>query len=75
MHDYFRIRDLTATGNAFSAEIEDDQALLRPLLEVVHVLCERNSFSEDSPVQVTITITRLPQPGGLRIENETEKEE
>jgi hypothetical protein len=63
MNDYFTIRDVTATGAAFDAESEDDQALLRPLLELVRVLCEKNAFGQDSPVEVTLTITRVPRVG------------
>jgi hypothetical protein len=59
--DYFTIRDLITTGEAFDAESESDQALLRPLLELVRALCEKNAFSEDSPVEVTLTITRVPR--------------
>jgi hypothetical protein len=62
--DYFTIRDLTATGDAFDGKSENDKAILRPLLELVRVLCEKNAFSEDSPVEVTLKITRLPQVGG-----------
>jgi hypothetical protein len=73
MVDYFTIRDLTTTADAFDTGSEADQALLRPLLELVRVLCEKNAFGKDSPVQVTLTITRLPQAGGLRIDNEKEE--
>jgi chorismate mutase len=66
MVDYFTIRDLTATGDAFTAERENDQALLRPLLELVRVLCEKNAFGQDSPVEVTLTITRVPRVGGAQ---------
>jgi hypothetical protein len=66
MVDYFTIRDVTTTGAAFDAESDADQALLRPLLELVRVLCEKNAFSEDSPVAVTLTITRLPRGGGAQ---------
>jgi chorismate mutase len=66
MHDYFTIRDVTATGTAFAAESEDDQALLRPLLELVRVLCEKNAFGQESPVEVTLTITRLPRVGSAQ---------
>jgi hypothetical protein len=62
MNDHFRIRDLTTTGEVF--DTEGDQALLRPLLEVVRVLCQKNAFSQDSPVEVTLTITRLPRGSG-----------
>jgi hypothetical protein len=63
MVDYFTIRDLIATGEAIDAESENDQALLQPLLELVRVLCEKNAFGEDSPVEVTLTITRVPHAG------------
>jgi hypothetical protein len=66
MNDYFTIRDLTTTGAAFDRESEHDQALLRPLLELVRVLCEKNAFSADSPVEVTLTITRLPRSGSAQ---------
>jgi hypothetical protein len=66
MVDYFTIRDLTATGDGFTVESEDDQALLQPLLEIVRVLCEKNAFGEDSPVEVTLTITRVPRGSGQR---------
>jgi chorismate mutase len=64
MNDYFTIRDLTSTGDAFTAESEGDQALLRPLLELVQVLCEKNAFGQESPVEVTLTITRVPWVNG-----------
>jgi hypothetical protein len=64
MNDYFTIRDLTTTGAAFNAKSDADQALLRPLLELVRVLCEKNAFGQDSPVEVTLTITRLPPGSG-----------
>jgi hypothetical protein len=66
MVDNFTIRDLTATGDAFTAESENDQVLLRPLLELVRVLCEKNAFGQDSPVEVTLTITRVPRGGGAQ---------
>jgi hypothetical protein len=64
MVDDFTIRDLTATGEAFDVESEDNAAILRPLLELVRALCEKNAFSEDYPVEVTLTIIRVPQAGG-----------
>jgi hypothetical protein len=64
MVDYFTIRDLITTGEAIDAESENDQALLQPLLELVRVLCEKNAFNKDYPVEVTLTITRVPQAGG-----------
>jgi hypothetical protein len=66
MADHFTIRDLTATGEVFAAQSEDNKAILRPLLELVRVLCEKNAFSEDSPVEVTLSITRLPRISGAK---------
>jgi chorismate mutase len=63
MVDYFSLRDLTANGEVFNAQSEDNEAILRPLLELVRVLCEKNAFGEDSPVEVTLTITRVPRAG------------
>ncbi len=73
MIDYFTIRDVTTTTDAFDIRSEADQALLGPLLELVRALCDKNAFGQDSPVEVTLTITRLPQARGVRIA--TEKEE
>jgi hypothetical protein len=64
--DYFTIRDLTTTGDAFDGASEADQALLRVLLELVRILCEKNAFGQDSPVEVTLTITRVPRVGSAQ---------
>jgi hypothetical protein len=61
---YFKIRNLTTTGEVFDAKSDDEQAVLRPQLELVHILCEKNALGQDSPVEVTLKITRLPQVGG-----------
>jgi hypothetical protein len=66
MNDYFTIRDLASPGEVFDAESKGDQAILRPLLELVRALCEKNAFSQDYPVEVTLTITRVPRVGGTQ---------
>jgi hypothetical protein len=61
MGDSFIIRDLTTAGAAFDGGSDEAQALLRPLLALVAVLCEQNAFGQDSAVEVTLTITRVPR--------------
>ena len=65
--EYIKIRDLISKGEVFDTQSEDNEAILRPLLELVRALCEKNAFSENSPVEVTLTITRLPQVGDRQL--------
>ena len=55
--EYVKIRDITTSGNAFTAESPAYQAMLRPLLELVRAIYAEHGLGQDITVEVTCKIT------------------
>jgi hypothetical protein len=55
------IRDLSSQGMGVDPESPTVQALLRPLLELVHAIFAEQGFGTDATIEVTLKITPAPR--------------